>query len=266
MRGGVVSRDDLRAYAAENNINAPFHPDNTKPRSQTYAQPGKLLSLHSTKRCIEEPEWMKKAKEVRDRRTRVIDDHTASQIRNLNNKTFGIDSKSRPPSMMVGARTDSQAILLEGYLLELGASFPLKLLSFTDASGFINKWRRRWCTIRDDQLFYWKEKPAERTFGRDRPPQGSIQLRGVKAVEPAFLPNKPNVLRIDTDEGSYWFQAENEEKMMLWIAGLLQEICRVQFEVDLAQQSTRRVVVAPPNLDVSSDNDTFLLCSTEKVT
>ncbi len=78
--------------------------------------------------------------------------------------------------------------------------------------------------VKEDNLFFWKEKPAEKTFGREKPPLGNVSLRGIKTVEPALLSYKENVFKIISDEGSFFFQADTEENMMKWIAGLFQEV------------------------------------------
>ncbi len=68
----------------------------------------------SRRALLTDLDWVKKAHDVK-RRTQVVDPQTSTEIRNLVNTTTEVTSPSK-----IGGRTDQQAILVGGYLYQLG--------------------------------------------------------------------------------------------------------------------------------------------------
>ena len=73
-------------------------------------------------------EQVSDATESKSRGNTVVEYHTPGEV-----------------TRAIGAHTDKDALLLEGYLYK------------QDSSGVTKSWRRRWFSVQEDQLVYWKE-------------------------------------------------------------------------------------------------------------
>jgi hypothetical protein len=98
----------------------------------------------------------------------------------------------------IGKNTDKDAVLLSGLLLK------------EDTTGLVRSWRKRWFSIQEDQLLYWKDMPKRNTLARKNPPKGSISLRTVTTVEPDFNNKRKHVFLIATAEMVHYFQGDSE--------------------------------------------------------
>eukprot|EP01119_Soliformovum_irregulare_P003994 TRINITY_DN1500_c0_g1_i6.p1 TRINITY_DN1500_c0_g1~~TRINITY_DN1500_c0_g1_i6.p1 ORF type:complete len:781 (-),score=204.86 TRINITY_DN1500_c0_g1_i6:92-2434(-) len=185
-----------------------------------------------------EPEWVKMAQVRRDTfqaKNKEADVHPTPD-----------SPPSRPPPEIpenpkksraqiratpsIGAITDKAALQLEGWMFK------------EDSNAMIKSWRKRWFCVREDQLLYWKTQQKKFTNAKDSPPHGSISLRNVTSVEPVLDGGRPNVFKLITSELEYNLQATDEESALRWMAGLIQEVCRIQLEPVLKPES----VVATP--------------------
>eukprot|EP01091_Cochliopodium_minus_P014144 TRINITY_DN4743_c0_g2_i1.p1 TRINITY_DN4743_c0_g2~~TRINITY_DN4743_c0_g2_i1.p1 ORF type:complete len:1065 (-),score=302.40 TRINITY_DN4743_c0_g2_i1:84-3278(-) len=129
--------------------------------------------------------------------------------------------------------------------------------------GFLTKqghkrknWKKRWFTLRNQYLFYYKEKG-------DKFPAGKIFLQGKNSYVERDESNLRSefAFRIFTSDSIYPVYAENEEQLNIWIktlSSVFERFGNSELTVSLGSETERKMEVDVENLLKENDKIDFL--------
>jgi len=88
---------------------------------------------------------------------------------------------------------------------------PEKAAWITKRGGNVKNWKRRWCVLQGDVMFYFATQ-------KDSSPKGSIQLERTSKVAETVVKKKQHTFQVVTVHRTYYISAESKEELEDWLS------------------------------------------------